>query len=260
MNINFNLLIQKLLPYFFILLVAYLLNSLFFLFLPKVGVDFKDIFVSNLEYKKYSGFYTNIEFVQYKEQNIESLSRYELKAIYSTSSNAGWVTIQKEENSYILSQGENIDGYVLKKLFKTFAVFEKSSKEYKLELRQKDEISFELIKTNKDIVIKDDSIEINREYLNSYIQNVDKIWNNIAIKELKVADKIEGFQILKITKESAFEKLGLKEGDIIKAINNKQLKSYLDAFNIYNNINNTQYLNIEVLRNNEKMELNYEID
>ena len=133
MNINSNLLIQKLLPYFFILLVAYLLNSLLFFFLPKFGVDFKDSSLSTLEYKKYSGFYTNTQIVQEQKvnENIQSLSKYELKAIYSTPSNGGWITVQKAQESYILSQGENIDGYVLKKLFKNFVIFERNSKEYK---------------------------------------------------------------------------------------------------------------------------------
>lgn len=268
MNINFDLIIQKLLPYFYIFLIVYLLNSLLFFYLPKIGVDFEDTSSSNLEYKKYSGFYTNVEIIQEKEQNrntnVESLLKYNLKAIYSTSSNGGWITIEKAEKSYILSLGEEIDGYVLKKLFKNYVIFEKLSKEYRVDLKQKENISYEIMNnlddTKKEIVIKDDGAQISREYLNSYIKDVDKIWNNIGIDEVKVGEQIEGFKVSKINKESVFGKIGLKEGDIIKAINNNELKSYADAFKVYNNINNTNYLNIEILRNNEKMELNYEID
>lgn len=268
MNINFDLIIQKLLPFLYIFLMVYLLNSLLFFYLPKIGVDFEDASSSNLEYKKYSGFYTNVEIIQEKEQikntNIETLSKYNLKAIYSTSSNGGWITIEKAEKGYILSQGEELDGYILKKLFKNYVIFEKLSKEYRVDLKQKEDISYEIMNTTdntkKDIVIKDDSVEISREYLNSYIKDIDKVWNNIGINEVKVGEGIEGFKISKINKESVFGKIGLKEGDIIKAINNNELKSYADAFKVYNNINNTNYLSIEILRNNEKMELNYEIN
>ena len=47
---------------------------------------------------------------------------------------------------------------------------------------------------------------------------------------------------------------------MIAIINNNSLNSYADAFNVYNNIGDTRYLNIEILRNNEVVELNYEID
>ena len=54
--------------------------------------------------------------------------------------------------------------------------------------------------------------------------------------------------------------MGLKEGDIIKSVNNSVLGSYADAFKVYNDVGNIKYLNIEILRNNELMELSYEID
>ena len=268
MNINFNILIQKLLPYSFIFLLAYLINSLAFFYLPKVGVEFKDNGAGNLEYKNYSGFYSKVQIVEEKKEAkivpIETFSKYNLKAVYSTTSNGGWITIENGDNSYILSKGEDIDGYILSKLFKNHVIFEKSGKEYKLEMKQKDNISYELTEETDDlkqnIIVKDDLVKVNRNYLNSYVQDIDKVWNNISIKEIKVGDKIEGFKVLEVNQNSVFEKLGLKANDVIKSINNNSLNSYADAFNVYNNIGDTKYLNIEILRNNEVMELNYEIN
>lgn len=268
MNINFNQLIQKILPYSFIFLLAYLINSIAFFYLPKVGVEFKDNNIGNLEYKNYSGFYSKVQIVQeskeVKSAPMENFSKYNLKAVYSTTSNGGWITIENGDNSFILSQGENIDGYVLSKLFKSYVIFEKSQKEYKLEMKEKDNISYELTEDTDDIkqniIVKDDLVKVNRTYLNSYVQNIDKVWNNIAINEKKVGNKIEGFEVLKVNQDSVFAKLGLKAGDVIKSINNNSLNSYADAFNVYNNIGDTRYLNIEILRNNEVVELNYEID
>ena len=72
--------------------------------------------------------------------------------------------------------------------------------------------------------------------------------------------KIDGFIIKKIAENSDFIKLGLKEGDIMKSVNNNKLTSYAEALNVFNEINNTKYVNIVILRNNEIMELNYEIN
>ena len=56
-----------------------------------------------------------------------------------------------------------------------------------------------------------------------------------------------------------FDKLGIKKSDIIVNINNQELKSYKDAFRVYNKLNKTSLLNIKVLRDNKIVELEYEI-
>lgn len=273
MNTDFNKLIQKLIPYSYIVLVAFLLSTALFIYLPKSGVDYIEESTTSLEYKKYDGFYSNVKTptvkkeVKQKRQEVASLSQYILKGIYSTTSNSGWIIIEnkRKNKSHILSQFENIDGYILTKLYKNYVVFEKAAKEYKLEIRKENKnIKYELTQkvegVEEKIVVDADGVKIKREYLNSYVKDIDKVWNNIAINEIRQNGKIDGFKVSKVNKNSVFGKLGLKKGDIIKSINNNVLGSYADAFKVYNNINSTKYLNIEILRNNEIMELNYEID
>lgn len=269
MNINFNNLFQKVKPFVYIVLFAYLLGVVFFFYLPKNGADFIQNQSLFLDYKKYN-FYSNIKKTQEEtkktEQNsnpILNLSKYELKAVYYTSPSKGWISIEDKGNneSYILKNGEQIDGYELFEIFKTYVIFKKSSKEYKLEIKEKEISNYDMNQSNnEEINIKNNGAIVNREYLNSYLTNMEKIWNNISIKEIQNGNKIDGFKIESINKDSAFAKLGLKEGDIIKSVNNSVLESYADAFKVYNNMENTKYLNMEILRNNEIVELNYEID
>ena len=270
MNINFNLLFKKLLPFIYLVVVAFLLANIIFLFLPKNGIDFVNEKYSSLDYQKYN-FYSKIKTEKKDEKEsfsatkeIQTLAKYNLKAIYYINNKTGWITIEETsgDKSYILSQNEEIDGYILLKLFQNYVIFEKNKKEFKLELNEKESIDKYEIQnnSNQEIIQKDRGAVVNREYLNSYISNVDKIWNNISINEIKNGDKIEGFKITKINKNSVFSKLGLQEGDVIKSINNKVLDSYSEAFNIYNNMGNVMDLNMEILRNNEVMELNYEIN
>ncbi len=269
MNINFNNLFQKVKPFVYIVLFAYLLGVVFFFYLPKNGADFIQNQSLFLDYKKYN-FYSNIKKTQEEtkktEQNsnpILNLSKYELKAVYYTSPSKGWISIEDKGNneSYILKNGEQIDGYELFEIFKSYVIFKKSSKEYKLEIKEKEISNYDMNQSNnEEINIKNNGAIVNREYLNSYLTNMEKIWNNISIKEIQNGNKIDGFKIQSINKDSAFAKLGLKEGDIIKSVNNSVLESYADAFKVYNNMENTKYLNMEILRNNEIVELNYEID
>lgn len=270
MNINFNLLFKKFLPFIYLVVVAFLLANSIFLFLPKSGIDFVNEKYSSLDYQKYN-FYSKIKTENKDEKEssgarkeTQTLTKYNLKAIYYINNKTGWITIEETsgDKSYILSQNEQIDGYTLSKLFKNYVIFEKNKKEFKLELINKDSLPEDETQNsnNQEIIQKEKGAVVNREYLNSYISNADKIWNNISINEVKNGDKIEGFKITKINKNSVFSKLGLQEGDVIKSINNKALDSYSEAFNIYNNMGNIMDLNIEILRNNEVMELNYEIN
>lgn len=264
MNINFSKFFQKSLPFVYVVLLAYIINLALFFYLPKSGVSFISNGFSALDYKKF-GFYSNVKKLEEKDtkqtNQPQNLSKYELKAIYFINPNKGWITVEDKSNqtSYILSLGEQIDGYALFKLSKNYVIFQKDKKEYKIEIVEK-----ELTNYQENVVdefkAKDNGAVINRNYLNSYTTDMEKIWKNIAISEVKNANKTEGFKIEKITKDSVFAKIGLKEGDIIKSINNTPLSSPAEAFKVYNNIGNIKYLNIEISRNNEIMEMSYEIN
>lgn len=273
MNSNFNTSFSKLIPYAITILCAYVLATIVFIFLPKSGVDFEDTSSTSIIYKKYDGFYSKVNILKtpkinkkIEKKDIQTLSKYILKAVYSTTSNGGWITIEEKstKKSIILEQYEKLNNYTLTKLYKKYVVFENNLKEYKLELPKEKEISYEIdTKTstgNEKIVVSEDSVSVNRKYLNSYVKDLDRVWKDIAIEDIRKNGVIEGFKINSVNKSSVFGKLGLKRNDIIKSVNGKVIKSYADAFKIYNEINRLDYLTIEVLRNNEMMELNYEID
>ena len=59
-----------------------------------------------------------------------------------------------------------------------------------------------------------------------------------------------------INKDSILLKIGLKEGNIM--INNSILSSYSNTLKVYCNMENIN--NTKILKNNEVMELNYEIN
>ena len=264
MNINFSKFFQKSLPFIYVIFFAYIINLALFFYLPKSGTSFILNSFSNLDYKKF-GFYSNIKKLEQSDTKAinqpQDLSKYELKAIYFINSNKGWITVEDKSNqtSYILSLQEQVDGYTFSKLFKNYVIFQKDKKEYKIEIVEKELTNYQENRVDE-FKAKDNGAVINRSYLNSYTTDMEKIWKNITISEVKNANKTEGFKIEKINKDSVFAKIGLKEGDIIKSINNTPLSSPSEAFKVYGNIGNIKYLNIEISRNNEIMEMSYEIN
>jgi general secretion pathway protein C len=283
MNTLFKKMIHLLLPIFLLTLVAYLLNLGLFIYLPKekpiVSIDNE----TNLEYKRYN---VTIAFTKPKEkktipQNIpkkkteyQLLSNIKLIAIYDLGNGKGVITItsQGSNDSVILANSEEFKGYVLDSVYRDYVVFTKNNKEYRVTLDDKDTPKFTTTPATKTQETKiseieqsiqnidDNNIRINRDYMNNYINDVSKIWKDIAIREHKVNGKIVGFKINRIKKASAFEKLGLKRGDILKSVNNIDLNSYNAAFSLYNKIEQTQAVHIVLIRNKQEVEINYEIE
>lgn len=266
MNTNIDNFIKKIIPFLILLLLAYLSSVLFSMLLPDVGVNHikNEALLKQVSYKNiYSE--EKVKKIIKSKPETKNLNEFKLNAIYQLKDNSGWVILVKRNGeTVILEKGEQINDYRLILLFNNHIIFEKNNKEFKLvldnSLDKSDIVKKVIYKTENISILDKDLIAVKRNYLNNYISNINKIWEDITIKEIRKNGLIDGFQISRIKSNSDFEKIGLEKGDIIKRINNKQMKSYAEAFSIYNNIKNIDYLRIEILRKNNIMELNYEIN
>jgi type II secretion system protein C len=102
-------------------------------------------------------------------------------------------------------------------------------------------------------------LKVEKNELKNYTGNVNKIWKEIKIKDIKENGKIVGFEIKQIMPDSVFSKLGLLQGDIIVSVNNKKLTKFSEAFYFYRNILKYKSLKITVLRNNQQKDIEYAI-
>jgi len=276
MNINFFNINKQVLPFIVVLFVAYSISSIFYFLLPQKSIDIISKETSNLKYRKFNFKQLakkepkkKINKEMKEEASYKLLDNITLQAVYVIDKMEGWIIISDEfSKTHILSVKDIFKEYVLKKIYTKYVIFEKSNQEYKLELLVDKKTKFTVADhenttkniDDENIVVQDDKISIKRGYLNSYMNNIDKIWKDISIKDIKNKDgSIGGFKVYRVKKNSAFSRLGLQKGDIIKSVNNRKLKSYNDAFSIYKTINKISDLNMEILRNNTSMELNYEI-
>lgn len=268
MNINFNKIFLYSLPFLYITMVTYIISTILFFILPKTGVNFTENSNVNLDYKKYRFYLTisNPKIEGLKNGSAQNLDKYNLKAIFSTQSNGGLVVIEEKsslKDNLTLNAGEDINGYLLTKLYKDYVLFTKDGKEYILKIDNENKTTYELKSSDKEKnnnSTTDNKIILSKSTIKSYMNNLEEVSKNIILKEFKSGDSIDGFKIEKIVQNSDFSKLGLKDGDIIKSVNSSKLSSYGEVYNIFNNIDNISYLSIEVLRNNEIVELNYEIN
>jgi len=210
-----------------------------------------------------------------KKVPLSDIKSIKLLAIYHSQDRVV-ITVSKKDKTSVLVRGDKIDGYVLDAATAQEAIFLRDGKSYQIRLvesagNSKGKSSVRYIsdkpkKSDKQPVPKGEVIEadgltiVDRTLLNHYSKNMDDIWKNIGIKEIKEGDKIKGFKVNFVKRGSDFSKLGLRRGDVIKSINGQELSSYNAAFEIYKNIDTMDGLTLKIMRGKEEMELEYEIN
>ena len=204
-----------------------------------------------------------------------SIKEITLLAIYNAS-DISVITVEYKHKSKVLSSGDVINGFTLEGAGSDYAMFSKNDKNYKVLLDKKSKTSGSVgIIKSVPTVAKPKSTEkkplgevtnegsvkiIDRSLLDHYAENMDDIYKNIGISEIKDGKDLKGFKINFVRRDSPFAKLGIRRNDVIKSINGQEIKSYNAAFNVYKNIKNVDDLSLVIQRGKEEMELDYEIN
>ena len=205
-----------------------------------------------------------------------SISDITLLAIYN-SEKTTVITVEYKRKSKVLARGDEINGFVLEGAGSNFATFSKDTKTYRVDLLKskrgtssKSSIkpvsktvpssSKTPAKVEGEVTDAGDHKIVDRSLLDHYAKNMDDIYKNIGITEVKEGGKIKGFRITFVRRGSPFSKLGIKRGDVIKSINGQEITSYNAAFETYKNIGNIENLTMVIQRGKEEMELEYEIN
>jgi general secretion pathway protein C len=202
-----------------------------------------------------------------------SIKDITLLAIYNAS-DVTVLTVEYKRKTKVLARGDEINGFRLEGAGNNYATFSKNGKMYKVILRitskgngsiqaSKPSSSAPSPRTRKaegEVIDAGDHKIVDRSLLEHYTQNMDDIYKNIGIKEIKKGEELEGFSISFIRKGSPFAKLGLKRGDVIQSINGQKIDSHKAAFEMYKNMKDIDNLSLVIRRGKEEMELEYEIN
>ena len=192
-----------------------------------------------------------------------SINNMILKGLFGNK-DKGFVIIamrSQPKKTSIVSVGQVFKGYTLKSIMLTGSIFEKNGKDYIVYLKKPDNKASQYIQNIKNTdALPDDPIDVTRTDISHYIKNPKEIWNEISIVEVRDGKKIKGFKVTKLKKMSKLASLGLQVGDLIIKANNVKFMSYADVLNIYKQIDKLDALQLVVVRNNQEVELVYEIN
>ncbi|MDD2451643.1 MAG: PDZ domain-containing protein [Sulfurovum sp.] len=254
-----------------------------FLWLPTSGVDYS-------EEKGPQNLYYRVRVPSNDQsQRVEkpkvlpqgSIKDIDLLGIYSAS-DITVVTVRHKGKTKVLSKGEMINGFVLEGAGSDFATFSKEEKLYTVTLIKPkkssrgtgsiktvngpDSISQEKSSTDQakmpsgEIVDAGDRKIVDRSLLTHYTTNMDDIFKDIGIQDMKEGDRVTGFRVKFVRRGSHFAKLGLQRGDIIKSVNGQEINSYNAAFGIFKEVQNMSNMTLVIIRDNKEMELEYEVN
>jgi len=205
---------------------------------------------------------------------VGSIKELKLLAIYNAT-DISVVTVEYRAKSKVLGSGDMINGFTLEGAGGNYAIFSKDDKNYKVMLSKNGkassstssirEVPKEKIQTIEkkalgEVTNEGDIKIIDRSLLEHYAENMEDIYKNIGISEMKEGNHLKGFKINFVRKDSPFAKLGIRRNDVIKSINGQEIKSYNAAFAVYKNIKNVDNLSLVIMRGKEEMELEYEIN
>jgi len=266
MNISFNRLgfIRYLVQLLIMVFIAKAISLGVWFFLPKEGVstNTKTDFV--MPYMRYSIDDFRLKASEIKatdRSNALSIDSIVLKAIYLMSSDSFIVVAPKSNKtkSKTIGIGDIFEGYKLKNVFADYVVFERNYKQYRLYIT-KPKVDTRWKNVQKSEVLDEEEVRrIPSSEVKKAITNPTNIWKNIGLKEHLNKGKQDGFKVSFVRKGTMFEALGLKVGDIIVGINNKELKNNAQAFSAYQELKNAKALKLSIVRAKTPMELEYEI-
>ncbi|MDR0408468.1 MAG: PDZ domain-containing protein [Campylobacteraceae bacterium] len=250
--------------------VAKSIALIFFIFLPKSGVDVGYSDNNVINFNAYNPSRTNQSVVS--NTQTRQVNNLKLLAIYKESDGkSAFVVINDGVSSEVLKIGDTYKQYRIDEIMpdgvflledgrKVWIGFAKSTLNSFAASTQPNNrpantgIRQQLQQPNEEYT----SI-IKRSEVDELMTNPDALFKNIGFKEVVKNGKLDGFRITSINRNSPLAKLGLRSGDVIQSFNGIRLDNYSDVVGIYDNAKSYSKVKLEIMRNNEIKEFEYEI-
>ena len=153
--------------------------------------------------------------------------------------------------------GDIIKGFKLTKILQDSALLTKNDQKLVLRLFEggsslpSDEFA---IKTNEN------SWMLSADKLTDMVSNIDQYAGQIIAFQHRENGKPSGFRIRHLKQGNDFEKMGIKNGDIIKKVNGLDVNDISDVLKTAYKLSDDTTFNVEIERDRQPTTLNYQLD
>ena len=153
--------------------------------------------------------------------------------------------------------GDKIQGAVIKKVLRGKVILEVGGKDEILEMEQSKTGKNDGRGSNSGNTDNGYTITVGHDDLQKSLSNINSLLTQVRIRPLMKNGKPDGLILSHIKAGSIFSKLGLKDRDVVKKIDNHLIKSPDDAFAFYNRLKSGAELSLEIARGNETKTIHY---
>lgn len=102
-------------------------------------------------------------------------------------------------------------------------------------------------------------VAVERSQIDNALKNINQLMRQIRVRPYFEDGKPSGILLSGIRNNSIFKEMGLKSGDVVKAVNGKEIKSVDDAMKFYQNLKSSSAVELQIERNGNPRSINYRI-
>jgi general secretion pathway protein C len=107
--------------------------------------------------------------------------------------------------------------------------------------------------------MSDSEYVIDEETVENALGNINQLLTQIRVVPNFQDGKPDGFKVFAIRPNSLFADIGLKNGDVIRKVNDQDISSPEKALGLFQELRNEKNLSVEISRRGQSQTLNYEI-
>lgn len=101
---------------------------------------------------------------------------------------------------------------------------------------------------------------VDQALVDKIMQNPEELYSQVrAVPHKGPGGEVDGYRLSGIRRRSVFNKLGIKNGDVIHSVNGRPLDSMANAMDAYQSLGSQRSFTFEVSRKNERQNFDYEI-
>ena len=103
------------------------------------------------------------------------------------------------------------------------------------------------------------SITLRRSDVQDALKNINTLLSQVRIRPHFKDGKADGLALSNIKGDSIFAKLGLRDGDVVRGVNDRPIRSPDDILSFYNRLRSGSRMSLQINRRGQERTINYRI-